>query len=98
MPGRSVADAQRSGSSASWACPASLVLLLDRSSDLTAMVTGIGTLKSTGFGDLTWAEHGARIGYKLTDTVTFDVFADGVSGDRGIDTRIHAGVALRFKF
>jgi hypothetical protein len=46
----------------------------------------------------TWAEYGARFGYKLTDTATLDLFANGVTGGGRIDTRIHTRLGLRFRF
>ena len=70
----------------------------NRSSDLTAFVPGIGTLKPTELGNLNWAEYGARIGYKLTDTVTLDAFANGVSGHDSVATRVHMGLGLRLQF
>jgi hypothetical protein len=70
----------------------------NRSSELSAVVPGIGSLMPTDLGTLTWAEYGARIGYKLTDTVTLDGFVNGVAGGAGIDSRIHAGAGLRFHF
>jgi probable HAF family extracellular repeat protein len=70
----------------------------NRSSELSATVPGIGILMPTDLGPLTWAEYGARIGYRVTDAVTFDVLANGVSGRGGIDTRTHVGAGLRFQF
>ena len=46
----------------------------------------------------TWAEYGARIGYKLTDKVTLDAFTNGVAGGDGIDARLHVGAGLRVHF
>jgi hypothetical protein len=69
----------------------------NRSSELTAFVPGIGTLMPTELGNLYWAEYGARIGFKLTDAVTLDAFANGVSGPEAIATRIHAGASVRFQ-
>lgn len=70
----------------------------NRSTDLIATVPGIGVLAPTNTGDLNWAEYGLRIGYKLAKGITLDTFADGVSGGRGIDTRVHTGLALRFQY
>ena len=69
-----------------------------RQSELVASVPGIGTLMPVGLDALTWAEYGARIGYRLTNAVTIDAFVNGVSGRDGIDTRVHTGAALRFQF
>jgi len=70
----------------------------NRSSELSAVVPGIGTLMPADLAALTWAEYGARVGYNLNDSTTLDVFANGVSGGGGVDTRIHAGVGLRVQF
>ena len=50
-------------------------------------------------GESVWAEYGARVGYAMTEKVTFDVFFNGVSGSaEEIDTRVHGGAALRYQF
>ena len=59
----------------------------------------MGTLLPTiELGTLYWAEFGARIGYRMTESLTLDAFANGVSGGSGIDTRVHVGGALRVSF
>ena len=70
----------------------------NRSSELIAMVPGFGAVVANDLSPLTWAEFGARVGYRLTDAMTFDAFANGVSGKDGIDTRVHAGAGLRVQF
>jgi hypothetical protein len=70
----------------------------NRESDLTASVPGIGTLSPTELDTLTWAEYGARLGYRLTEAVTVDAFANGVSGKEGIDTTVHVGAGVRVQF
>ena len=45
-----------------------------------------------------WAEYGARVGYAVTEAVTFDVFVNGVSGDDDIGTHVHGGGGLRYRF
>jgi probable HAF family extracellular repeat protein len=74
------------------------VRAFNRESGLVAMVPGIGTLTPSALGDFNWAEYGARVGYKLTDATTLDLFVNGVSGSDGVDTRVHGGVGLRFRF
>jgi probable HAF family extracellular repeat protein len=72
---------------------------LHRSSDVSVLVAGFGTLSSqSGESDSTWAEYGVRVGYALSSTATVDVFANGVSGPGAIDTRIHTGAALRVRY
>ena len=43
-------------------------------------------------------EYGARVGYKVTDAMTVDLFANGVSGEGAVDTRVHAGAGIRFNY
>lgn len=70
----------------------------NRESDLVASVAGIGLLTAVTEDDTAWAEYGARVGYAVTETVTFDVFVNGVSGDGDIGTRVHGGGGLRYRF
>ena len=70
----------------------------NRSSDITTTVAGIGALKPAGLNAINWAEYGARLGYTFATAATLDVFVNGVSGRDGIDTRVHAGAAVRVRF
>lgn len=70
----------------------------NRSSSIVATVQGAGSLVPTELADTSWCEYGARVGYHLSERVTLDVFANGVSGGDGIDTRVHLGGGLSFKF
>jgi hypothetical protein len=70
----------------------------NRQSDLVTSVAGVGVFTPAASDDTAWAEYGARIGYAVTETVTFDVFVNGVSGDDGIGTRVHGGGGLRYRF
>ncbi len=63
-----------------------------------ATVAGVGTLAAVNEDDTVWVEYGARVGYAVTENVTFDVFANGVSGEDQIDTRVHTGAGLRVRF
>jgi probable HAF family extracellular repeat protein len=74
------------------------VRAFDRESELVAFVPGIGILKPGSLPALSWAEYGGRIGYKLNNTVTVDAFINGVSGEAGFETRIHAGTGVRVQF
>src|SRR6185437_11950171 len=68
-------------------------------SDLVANVAGLGTFTAVADDKVAWAEYGARVGYAITSAMTFDVFVDGVSGQKNeIDTRVHGGAGLRFRF
>lgn len=70
----------------------------DWKSDLVARVSGVGTFSPTVNAGSTWAEYGARAGLKLTDAITLDAFANGVSGDNGVAARVHGGAGLRIQF
>ena len=70
---------------------------LSASTSLHASVTGFGALAPASKNPV-WAEYGARIGYKLTGNVTVDAFANGISGNQGLGTRLHVGADLRWRF
>ena len=70
----------------------------NRDSGLQASVIGIGTLTPLIDDGILWAEYGGRIGYALTSAATLDVFVNGVSGEEGVDTRVHGGAGLRYRF
>ncbi len=71
----------------------------NRDTDFTASVPGIGTLSPVEDEQTSWAECGARVGYALTAATTLDVFVNGVSGQKDeIDTRVHGGGGLRYRF
>ena len=70
----------------------------NRSSDMNAGIMGVGTFVPTALDKLSWAEYGLRVGYKFTDALALDVFANGVSGQEGIGTRTHAGLAFRVQY
>ena len=77
---------------------AAAVQAFNHESGLRGRVWGLGSFVPASLDELTWAEYGARVGYKVTDVKTLDLFMTGVSGDDGIDTRVHAGAGLRFQF
>jgi probable HAF family extracellular repeat protein len=77
---------------------AAAVQAFNHESGLRGKVWGIGTFVPASLDELTWAEYGARVGYKVTDVMTLDLFMTGVSGDSGIGTHVHAGAGLRFQF
>lgn len=70
----------------------------NRETDLVASVAGVGVLTAVTDDDTAWVEYGARVGYAVTEAVTFDVFVNGVSGDDDIGTRVHGGGGLRYRF
>lgn len=74
-----------------------VVHAFDHDSDFAAAVPGFGALAPVVDGEDTWGEFGARLGYKATDRVTLDVFANGVSGS-DVDTRVHVGGSARVRF
>jgi probable HAF family extracellular repeat protein len=69
-----------------------------QSDELSAVVPGFGRLDSQGSAVGGWAEYGARVGYRLTDQLTVDLFADGISGGGDLGTSIHSGGGLRARF
>ncbi len=70
----------------------------NQSSGLSAFVDGFGTLTPSSLTNTIWAEFGARVGYKLTDDMTFDVFSGGIAGRDGVGVQVHSGVGLRVQF
>jgi probable HAF family extracellular repeat protein len=70
----------------------------DRRSDVVAYVVPFGAIAPSLERHLDWFEYGARVGYRLTEAMTLDVFANGVSGGDGIGTRVHGGAGLRMRF
>jgi probable HAF family extracellular repeat protein len=70
----------------------------NRETELLAAVAGVGLFAPVIEDETAWAEYGARIGYAVTETVTFDVFVNGVSGEDDIGTRVHGGGGLRYRF
>jgi probable HAF family extracellular repeat protein len=66
--------------------------------DLSATVIGIGTMTAAAPADTRWVELGARVGTKLTQSLTLDVFADSIAGRDGVGTTVHVGAGLRVAF
>ena len=50
-----------------------------------------GNVTPAPLQSLDWFEFGARVGYRMTQLATLDVFANGIAGDNGIQTKLHAG-------
>jgi len=50
------------------------------------------------FSDMTWAEYGLRVGYRVSDGLVADAFADGTLGAEPVGATIHGGVGLRYSF
>ncbi|MBS0252599.1 MAG: hypothetical protein JSR78_16205 [Proteobacteria bacterium] len=71
----------------------------DRDIGVSANIAGGGLFTASAQNGTSWAEFGARVGYALTESVTLDVFANGVAGDpQDIQTRVHSGADLRYQF
>jgi probable HAF family extracellular repeat protein len=70
----------------------------NRTATYVTNVPGLGTLSPGALNNIAWAEYGVRIGYKISETVTADLVANGISGDANLGTRIHGGAGLRFRF
>jgi hypothetical protein len=45
-----------------------------------------------------WAEYGARVGHVVSEAVTLGVLVNAVSGEDHIDSRVHGGGELRYRF
>jgi len=57
-----------------------------------------GNITPAPLQSLDWFEFGARVGYRMTQLATLDVFANGIAGDNGIQTKLHAGAGIRVRF
>ncbi|MDR3375750.1 MAG: hypothetical protein P4L98_18655, partial [Ancalomicrobiaceae bacterium] len=66
------------------------------SSGLSVVTSGFGTL-TTKTDHAVWGEVGARLGWKVTDRTTFDLYATGIAG-KDVGTAAHVGVGLRVAF
>lgn len=69
-----------------------------RSANYVISISGVGSLSPSELKNVAWAEYGARIGYKISESLTTDLFMNGISGDADLGTRIHGGAGLRYKF
>ena len=65
-------------------------------SGVSAIVAGASITPS--LGEHSWAEYGARIGYRIQPNVILDAFADGTLGPAPIGNTVHGGVAVRYTF
>jgi fibronectin-binding autotransporter adhesin len=65
-------------------------------SGLNATLAGASV--TPALGEHTWAEYGARIGYRIQPNVILDAFADGTLGPAPIGNTVHGGVAVRYTF
>ncbi|MBV8848094.1 MAG: hypothetical protein JOZ16_00755 [Methylobacteriaceae bacterium] len=65
-------------------------------SGLNAIIDGASL--TPGLGEYTWAEYGARIGYRIQPNIILDAFADGTLGPWPIGNTVHGGVAVRYTF
>jgi hypothetical protein len=65
-------------------------------SGLNAIIAGANT--TPALGEYTWAEYGARVGYRIQPNVILDAFADGTFGRRPIGATVHGGMAVRYTF
>jgi hypothetical protein len=65
-------------------------------SGLNPIINGVNTRPA--LGEYTWAEYGARIGYRIRPNVILDAFANGTLGPRPVGNTVHGGVAVRYTF
>jgi hypothetical protein len=66
-------------------------------SGLTVNVAGIGT-STASFERATWGEFGARVESQLTEHIAVNFDITGTTGDNEMDTAIHGGVGLSYRF
>jgi probable HAF family extracellular repeat protein len=64
---------------------------------LTASVSGVGVSTAANQGD-TWGEFGGRIESQLTDRVALDLDLTGTTGSGALDTVLHGGAGLTYRF
>ena len=65
---------------------------------LPVAIPGFGFVPANRFGQLTWLEYGAHIGYSFTPRSTLSVFVTGLAGLDGVGGSGHAGVDYRMTF
>lgn len=70
---------------------------LNVDSDLTATVSGVGTIEAEDKSH-TWGEYGARLETKLTDEASLNFVVNGTKGGSGIGNNTHGGVSVSYKF
>lgn len=75
-----------------------LVKTFDPTSSLSVVVPGFGRVKASGSPASAWAEYGVRVGYKISQSATIDLFANGLGGGRTVGTDGHVGAALRITY
>jgi probable HAF family extracellular repeat protein len=72
-------------------------MVLQNSSDFSAVVSGFGTVYPNNIEKPVWLEYGARVGYKFQDNAIVDFMVNGASGESA-GSQIHAGIQLRIRF
>lgn len=70
---------------------------LNVDSDLTATVSGVGTIEADS-KQQTWGEYGARLETRLTDEASLNFVVNGTKGGSGIGNDTHGGVSVSYKF
>ena len=63
----------------------------------TVNVTNFGPIGPTALPTTTWFEYGARVGYRLSDSLVVDAFVLGALGGE-VGSSVHGGIALRSAF
>ena len=74
-----------------------VVRSFDTKTGVDATIPGFGAVQPL-IKDQTWAEFGARIGYRFSKAAVLDLFANGSSGAKPIGTHVHGGVGMRLNF
>jgi hypothetical protein len=66
-------------------------------SGIVATVTGDGIIVPT-FGNQSWFEYGARVGFRITNGWVADLFLNGTAGPQPVGNTLHGGVGLRINY
>ena len=60
-------------------------------------VYDFGPIAPNALPNTTWFEYGARIGYRVSDSLVVDAFVVGTAGG-AVGATAHGGIALRVAF
>jgi fibronectin-binding autotransporter adhesin len=60
-------------------------------------VSDFGPIAPNALPNTTWAEYGARVGYRFSNRMVIDAFVIGTAGGE-VGTTLHGGIGLRYSF
>lgn len=70
--------------------------VVEGSGGVRVATTGAGIVR-TSIENQVWAEGGARLGWKVNETVRLDLYATGMSGE-AVEANLHVGAGVRVSF